>query len=252
MARIFDKIPNFKLPKFKMRDIDDIEELKINYTLETIAELKAKLKAEEEGPHGYKETDYQTIKEVFSESIEKFADRPFIYEKFNRKEGFKGITYGQFGEDVKNLGEGLSKAFKLKGEKIMIIGETTYPWYVSYMAMLCGVGIAVPTDKELPDNELENLVKRSDAAAIIYSPKKKDQIKKVANKCPGVKYFIEMKSDHKLEGRFVGMDFVMQEGKFLREMGDTTFVDTEIDPEAFAVLLFTSGTTSAAKVVSVL
>ena len=32
MARIFDKIPNFKLPKFKMRDIDDIEELKINYT----------------------------------------------------------------------------------------------------------------------------------------------------------------------------------------------------------------------------
>ena len=104
MARIFDKIPNFKLPKFKMRDIDDIEELKINYTLETIAELKAKLKAEEEGPHGYIETNYQTIKEIFNESVEKFADRPFIYEKFNRKEGFKEITYGQFGEDVMNLG----------------------------------------------------------------------------------------------------------------------------------------------------
>ena len=40
------------------------------------------------------------------------------------------------------------------------------------MAMLCGVGIAVPTDRELPLNELENIVKRSRASAIIYSPKK--------------------------------------------------------------------------------
>lgn len=247
MARFFKKIPNFKLPKYEMRDIDDIEELKINYTLETIAEMKAKMKEEQEKQQGYAGTDYQTVKEIFNRSIEVYKDRPFIIEKFNKKEGFKEISYGQFGEDVKNLGTGLSRAFKLQDEKIMIIGETTYSWYISYMAMLCGVGVAVPTDKELPDNELENLVKRSDAAAIIYSPKKKDQIKKIANKCPGVKYFIEMKSDHKLEGRFVGMDFVMQEGKFLRDMGDTSFIDREIDPEAFAVLLFTSGTTSAAK-----
>ena len=102
-------------------------------------------------------------------------------EKFNRKEGFKGITYGQFGEDVMNLGEGLSKAFKLKGEKIMIIGETTYQWYVSYTACLCGSGIAVPLDKELPDNELENIIKRSEASAVIFSPKKKGQVEKVAN-----------------------------------------------------------------------
>ncbi len=46
------------------------------------------------------------------------------------------------------------------------------------MAMLCGVGIAVPTDRELPLNELENIVKRSRASAIIYSPKKAEDIKK--------------------------------------------------------------------------
>ncbi len=247
MARFFKKIPNFKLPKYKMRDIDEIEELQINYTLEDIEAMKAKMKAQKAAPHGYTATDYQTVKEIFNESTQKYKDRPFILEKFNKKEGFKEMTYGQFREDVLNLGEGLARAFKLKGEKIMIIGETTYSWYVSYMAMLCGVGVAVPADKELPDNELENIIKRSDAAAIIYSHKKKGQIEKVANKCPGVKYFIEMKSDNKLEGRFVGMEYVMQEGKFLRDMEQNDFENTEIDPEAFAVLLFTSGTTSAAK-----
>lgn len=115
------------------------------------------------------------------------------------------------------------------------------------MAMLGGVGIAVPTDKELPDNELENIIKRSDAAAVIFSPRKKDQIKKVANHCPGVKYFMEMYSNEKLEGRFVGLNHVMEEGKFLMDMGCTDYTDIEIDPDAFAVLIFTSGTTSAAK-----
>ena len=40
-------------------------------------------------------------------------------------------------------------------------------------------GIAVPTDRELPLNELENIVKRSKASAIIYSPKKEEDIKKL-------------------------------------------------------------------------
>lgn len=244
MARILKKVPNFKLPKYKMRDIDEIEELKVDYTDELIRNLDKK---GEKRSEGYPGTDYKTIKEIFKTNIEKYRDRPFVLEKFNRKGSFEERTYGRFGEDVKNLGTGLTRTFKLKGEKIMIIGETTYEWYVSYMAMLCGAGIAVPTDKELPDNELENIIKRCDAAAIIYSPRKKDQIKKVANRCPGVKFFMEMYSDDKLNGRFVGLEYVMSEGKFLREMGYEEYMDIEIDPDAFALLIFTSGTTSASK-----
>lgn len=244
MARLLKKIPNFKLPKYKMREVEEIEELNIEYTPEVIEQLKNKSKKDSQG---YPGTSYKTIKEIFEKSIEQFKDRPFILEKFVKKAPFEEITYGQFGEDVKNLGAGLSKAFKLKGEKILIIGETTYQWYISYMALLCGVGIAVPTDRELPENELENIIKRSDATAIIYSPRKKDLIKKVGNRCPGVKYFMEMYSDDKIEGRFVGLEYVMEEGKFLRGLGYTEYEDTEIQPDEFAVLIFTSGTTSAAK-----
>ena len=244
MARILKKIPDFKLPKYTMREIDEIEELNIEYTPEVIENLRKK---NDKKGECYPGTEYKTIKEIFLRSTEMFKDRPFILEKFNRKGSFEEITYGQFREDVLSLGTGLSKAFKLKGEKVVIIGETTYEWYVSYMAMLLGVGIAVPADKELPENELENIIKRSDVAAVIYSPKKKDFIKKVANHCPSVKFFIEMYSDEKLDGRFAGLEYVKEEGKFLLDMGYTEYVDTEIDPDAFAVLIFTSGTTSAAK-----
>ena len=43
MARILKKIPNFKLPKYKMRDIDEIEELKVEYTPEDLEELKKRI-----------------------------------------------------------------------------------------------------------------------------------------------------------------------------------------------------------------
>ena len=126
MARLLKKIPNFKLPKYKMREVEEIEELNIEYTPEVIEQLKNKSKKDSQG---YPGTSYKTIKEIFEKSIEQFKDRPFILEKFVKKAPFEEITYGQFGEDVKNLGAGLSKAFKLKGEKILIIGETTYQWY---------------------------------------------------------------------------------------------------------------------------
>lgn len=65
-----------------------------------------------------------------------------------------------------------------KKAKVVIVSETTYQWYVSYMTLLCGDTVVVPVDKELPDNELENVINRAKATAVIYSAKKKDSIKR--------------------------------------------------------------------------
>ena len=142
------KIPNFKFPKIRMKGIENIPEVNIDYDkLSKEGNIKKDKKQ-------YKPTEYKTIKEVFERSIEIYAKKEFILEKFNLKGEFEQITYKQFGEDVIALGTALTKRYNLKDERIVIISETTYEWYVSYMTALCGVGIAVPTDKELPANEL--------------------------------------------------------------------------------------------------
>ena len=235
------KIPNFKFPKIKMKGIENIEEVKVDYE---------KIKKQEENKKSiktYEETHYKTIKEVFEKSTTEFSERPIVLEKFNPKGEFETITYRQFREDVIGLGTALTNKYKLKDERVVIIGENTYHWYVSYMAMLCGVGIAVPVDKELPANEIENLVKRSKATAIIYSSKKKEIIKKIEDNLPEVKYFIQMNSDEKLNGRNIGLDAIINAGKELVSKGDNSFMKIEIDPEEFKVLIFTSGTTSKSK-----
>ena len=235
------KIPDFKFPKIKMKGIENIEEVKVDYeNLKKQEENKRILKT-------FEQTNYKTIKEVFEKSTTEFAERPLILEKFNPKGEFETITYKQFREDVIALGTALTNKYKLKNERVVIIGENTYHWYVSYMAMLCGVGIAVPIDKELPANEIENLVKRSNATTIIYSTKKKEVIKKIEDNLPEVKYFIQMNSDESLLGRNIGLNTVIQAGNKLVSEGDDSFTKIEIDPEEFKVLIFTSGTTSKSK-----
>ena len=237
------KIPNLKFEKIKMKDIENIEEVKVDY--EKLQ--KKQVIAEKRKQRGYEGTNYKTIKEVFEMAKEKYTNNIFMLEKFNQKEEFTKITYKEFSDDVIALGTSLIKKYNLKDERIAIIGENTYNWYVSYMAILCGVGIAVPVDKELPANEIENVINRARATAVIYSGKKKDIIKKVADKLPTVKYFIEMYSDDKLEGRAIGFNTVLKQGKEIIEKGDDSFSKIEIDPEEFKVLLFTSGTTSNSK-----
>ncbi len=234
------KIPNFKFPKIKMNGIEEIPEVKIDYDKLKDGEIKKDKKQ-------YKPTTYKTIKEIFERSINEYSNKEFILEKFNPKGEFEKITYKQFGEDVIALGTALTNKYNLKDEKIVVIGENTYHWYVSYMAALCGAGIAVPVDKELPPNELENVINRSKATVVIYSTKKKEIIKKVEDNLPRVKYFVQMNSEDKLLGREIGLNTIINEGKKLVDSGDNSFMKIKIDPDEFKVLIFTSGTTSAAK-----
>ena len=237
------KLPDFKFPKMKMDNIENIEEMQVNY------EQIDKMKEKKNKNKFYEETHYTDVKEIFKRSIELYKDNVYILERPNHdhKADFEEFTYERFGNDVINLGTGLMKYLSLTNEKIIIIGENTYYWYVSYFSVLCGVGTAVPIDKELPNNEIENVIKRSNASAVIYSKKKKDAIDKIKDNLPMVKYFIEMNSNDKVQGRDVGIEHVIEEGKKLTDAGNTEYMDVKIDPEEFKFLIFTSGTTSQAK-----
>ena len=234
------KVPKMKFKKMKMDVMEELD--KIDYEkLE-----KKNLKKKRETPYEDM-THYKTVKEFFMQSVEKYPNEDCILEKPDHKEPYKITTYKEFKEDVFGLGTALINVLNLKNKRVIIIGETQYGWYASYMAMLCGVGIAVPTDRELPTNELENIVRRSKASAIIYSPKKEEDIKKIKEKVPEVEYFIEMKSDKKLEEKDVGLQYLIDLGKSIIKSGDNSFEKIEIDPEEFKILFFTSGTTSNSK-----
>ena len=229
-----------KSKKMKMKNIEDALE-EIDYENIEIKKVEKRNKPYEDRTH------YKTVKEAFLKSLEKYPERSCILEKPNHKEPYKTITYKEFGEDVFGLGTALINELKLKDKRVVIIGETQYDWYVSYMAMLCGVGIVAPVDKELPINELENVVKRAKASAIIYSTKRENDINKIKDNLPEVEYYIEMKSDKPLDGKTVGLRNLIELGKKSIESGNKDFEKIKINPDEFKILIFTSGTSSESK-----
>ena len=235
------KIPNMKFGKIKMNSEEIINGIDVE-KLKKEAE-KNEFKPIKKRNEPYEHPNYKTVKEFFYRSCELYSDNPCILEKLDHKIPYKIKTYKEFKEDVDALGTAITKLLNLKDKRIIIIGENQYGWYLSYMTLLCGAGMAVPVDKELPQNEIENLIKRSEAEAIIYSSKLEEVIKKVKKENQKVKYYIEMKSDKPLQGK----DVLIETGKNIIKSGDDEFSKIEIDPEEFKILIFTSGTTSNSK-----
>ncbi|MBQ1630493.1 MAG: AMP-binding protein [Firmicutes bacterium] len=238
------KLPHLKLKKLEMNDIIHLDELGLDFTKKNSHARPV--------PKGgrYEESHYETVKEIFRYGTETFRDRVFILDKDKpRDKEFREYTYGDFREDVEALGTALTAKYMEKGAPLAIIGENQYDWYVSYMTALTGAGIAVPLDKELPDNEIEITLNRSKAEAVIFSAKLKDRILKLREKgrLPYVRTYVVMKSGDLLDDNVVGFDEVVREGKELIAGGDRSFIDTETDPDEFRALFFTSGTTSDAK-----
>jgi len=239
------KIPEFKIPKFKFENLSEFENIKIKFNKENIS-LKEKYSKRK-----YKRTNYKTVKEIFENSTRLYKDKEFILENFNG-EKFEEISYGKFRDDVISLGTALTNKLNLKKERIAIIGENTYEWYVSYMSLLCSGNISVNLDKDIPDDEIVNLVTRSKVSAIIYSKKKAKNIDEIKEKLTGVKYFIEMYKDDEIrnmtnKSKYVGFDKLIKIGKVRIASGDNSFMNIRIDENEFKVLIFTSGTTSKSK-----
>jgi long-chain acyl-CoA synthetase len=113
------------------------------------------------------------------------------------------------------------------------------------------LGKIVPLDRELPVAELEKLVVRSGAKAIVYSEKTAEKLGEVLPDIPNIEFFINMDD---VFSSFNGKNVLLLSnllisGRILLEAGDLSYVNTKIDNNAMSVLLFTSGTTDTAKAV---
>ena len=162
---------------------------------------------------------------------------------------YKTITHNEVREMVNYLGTAICN-FGLKGKRIAIIGENRYEWEIAYLSIVCGTGIVVPLDKSLPENELEALIERSDIEAIFYSKKYSETIEKIKLSDKNrLKHLISMDLDKHTNGVY-SQNELIEVGKKLLKEGNREFVDSKINPEEMSIMLFTSGTTSASKVVA--
>lgn len=198
----------------------------------------------------FKEEEYthrpiRDLKDMIDTSAALYADRNAFLVKNAPGGTYVPIKFSRLKTDIDELGTALMD-LGLSGKKIAVIGENRYEWVVTYLAVVNGVGVIVPLDRELPALEVRNLLERSGVSAIVFSSKVGSVVEEAILGIESIEYVISMDApdhaEHKLSWKKL-----QRTGRRLLLEEQRNFVDAAIDREAMCSLLFTSGTTGLAK-----
>lgn len=169
-------------------------------------------------------------------SQKKKANPDKIAFTFSKGKNIVSKTYADVFEDVCLLGTWLySKNFHRK--HIAIIGENSYEWLVAFFAITCGGNVAVPIDKELPENEIARLIDKADVDVIFYSKLYREPVSNV----------VEILKKQISIYCMPDMQEYINIGKKELRLGKNLFLEHKIDRKQLCCIMFTSGTSGSSK-----
>lgn len=201
----------------------------------------------------YQAERFNDIREMLRSRTDKYGNNPAYM--FRRKPNSEVLikTYSEFMSDIESVGTALIE-HGFQGQNIAVMGENCYEWAVSYNAALCGVGVIVPLDRMLPENEVISLIERSETSILFITPKLLPIAEEAIEACPSLRHVVVLdpvQADPKpitlKNDQFTLYSDFIATGRRLLDAGDKRFADIVIDPNVMAILLFTSGTTAASK-----
>ncbi len=197
----------------------------------------------------YESRKVKDFRELVEYSTTHYADNiAYKYKKDYTAKNVEYIekTYKQTGEDIKALSTSLLEK-GLEGKRILLVGDNSYEWCISYLAITCGNMIVVPIDKALPDTEMQRLIIRSEAEAIICDKKYIETAKKIIENQKGnLKTIICTKNTKE---KYNNIPELLKQGKNFLEKGNKEYKEIKVDPNKMSIMLFTSGTTNEPKAV---
>ena len=219
--------------------------------------------------------EIDTLKEMLEDSARLYADKAAFWVKKKKGGRYEPVSYRLLMHDVRALGSALLE-MGLQGERVAIMGQGSYEWIVSYLAVINGVGVVVPIDKELSGAEIGNLMKAAGSRTVICAEPECGKLSGLdcieeliitefygdrldADEAP-VSGIGDPESYRKLVsgGGSEGADKkrklrvslwrdLQRRGDEILEEGGDDFERIQIDPDAMSVILFTSGTTGNPK-----
>ncbi|MBQ7637653.1 MAG: AMP-binding protein [Clostridia bacterium] len=192
--------------------------------------------------------NFNVLYQIVEHATKKYPDKTAYCQPEGRN-GDSEISFSELRSNIDALRASLfSRGFKNK--HIAILGESSYQWMTVYLAVVSGVGVAVPMDKENPVQTVGKQLDHSDVECVFCSARCVKKLQSVLPFCPKIKTVVLMRTDLEVdmgEVETLYFDALIGEGKALiKENGSAALPETN-DPDLLRVIIYTSGTTGANK-----
>ena len=193
----------------------------------------------------YETTKFSNLREMTENVANRYPDRiAFSYKKNPTDKEILHFTYEEGRAFVRALAtEFISMG--LAGKTVAIIGEASPQWAFSYFALMSMGAITVPIDKELPVPDMASILGTAECPAVVYSTVAAKKVWEAKAGLPLLETMIEI-GDKITEGA-ISLESVRLAGDEKYRAGDNSYYDYEIDNDALASIVFTSGTTGKGK-----
>ncbi len=195
----------------------------------------------------HNDTPLTDLKDLLLRAEGAYGSRVCVVEKVKKGKEKRVVshTVKEFALKREALGEALLD-MGLKGKHIAIIGESCFHWLLTFFTVAAGVGVTVPIDKELTDDEIAKLCSKADCEAVFCTRAYLSAALRFAETDDRCKTIICMNRCPQQEG-VLPMEQVLSRGFTLTGAGRHTYRDAVVNGEDPCAIVFTSGTTGANK-----
>ena len=165
-------------------------------------------------------------------------------------------THRELAQDVAKMQSWLMTQLP-RGSRIALIGENSYLWMVTWLAVASGFGVIVPIDRLLKPEELEPILQRSESVMFIYDSDWHSHVEAMRDRLPKLTHRVLMDRGLASEEFKEGLKAEMAEDNRLfildealdglpDPVGEPVLLLPD-DPGDDAAILFTSGTSANSK-----
>ena len=184
--------------------------------------------------------EFPNVKEMVRECAKMYGDR-IAYSYRIKPHDEKAVTksYIELKDDVTALATELI-ARGYQGKHIALIGKLSYTWVLVYYATLSIGSVLIPLDRDWQAADLTDTVKKADTDLLIVDADIKDKGNEICET-------IDLAPLLFIGGECDTIESLIEAGRAKVLAGDDSVTAAPIDPDAMALLVFTSGTTGKGK-----
>lgn len=190
----------------------------------------------------YEVEKFASIRELLDKSAAAAPDTAAF--RFRENGHDVSVGYAAFRDDTEALGASLT-ALGYGASHVACIGRNSYRWAVVYLTVLKSAGVYVPIDRELPPDDVINILNRSDSEVLFCDAQLLPVFAEHRGRIPGIKQIISLDAPSGLVGAEVLLFDSLLASGYERDKRDYDALRS--DPNALKMLVYTSGTTGLAK-----